>query len=332
MPNIKQAISKASFPARSDVAPILTRSISAVNWNQVYSFSVVATHGSIRKGAEILALSPSSISEQISQLEQTLEVKLFTRNGPKLLLTEQGERLLIHAKSMFDQGLRLLDAVSPLIMENYPLAIGFVPGPHLPSAYGYVTEMQRQFGPLNMKLQHCPPDTFETSILKGQVDFGFSDRKSIRGDLLSFQIAVDPVHFYVSNEWQHHSLSQLLEELPLLICRSEASTEAFVEQALRKVGITPASVISSDFPSVLIDLCRSGQGVGVFVEDSLPDLNSNKIRKLRHPKDAPRIESSLYAIWPVAAENTAAIARLKSVLKIDDHSLSSSERAGRNEQ
>lgn len=317
MPKLEIPAHQSQMSSSPASTPMLTQTISAVNWNQVYSFSIVATHGSIRKGAEILGLGPSSLSEQISQLEQTLEVKLFTRNGPKLILTEQGERLLIHAKSMFDQGLRFLDAVSPLIMENYPLSIGFVPGPHLPGAYSCIGDIQRQFGPLNMKLQHCTPDTFETSILKGQLDFGFSDRRSNRNDLISAQIALDPVRFYVSCDWQDHSLSQLLESLPLLVCRSEASTEAFVEQALRKVGIVPSSVVSSDFPSVLIDLCLSGLGVGVFVEDSLPDLRSSKVRRLRHPKDAPQIDSSLYAIWATAAENTAAISRLKSVLKIN---------------
>lgn len=292
------------------------KKISGVNWNQVYSFSLVATHGSIKKAAELLSLSPSSLSEQISQLESDLKVELFVRRGPKLTLTEQGNRLFMHAKGMFEHGLRLLDAVSPVQIDSYPVSVGFVPGPHLPVAYKWVAMLHQKLGPLNMKLQHCTPEAFESSLLKGQFDFGFSDRRPSRSDLQSVQIAQSPIRFYVSTDWRDHSFSELLRKLPLLVCRSEASTDAFIEQTLQKCDLMPSSIVSSDFPSVLIDLCRLGLGVGAFCEEPILKLNAQTVRTLRIPKDAPKIESKLYVTWATAAESTMAVMHLKGLIGV----------------
>lgn len=292
--------------------------ISGINWNQVYSFSLVATYGSIKKAAELLKLSPSTLSEQISQLETILEVELFVRRGPKLTLTEQGKRLFMHAKGMFEHGLRLLDAVTPLHIENYPVSIGFVPGPHLPLAYKWISKFHEEFGPNNMKLQHSSPETFESSLLKGQFDFGFSDKKPNHPELLFQQIDQSAVRFYVSADWNHQSLAELLKRLPLLVCRSEASTEALIEHSLQEADIIPSSIISSDFPSVLVDLCRMGVGIGAFCEEPILKLNTQSIRSLRNPKDAPKIETRLFVIWASAAENTVATAQLKKVFSIKD--------------
>lgn len=288
--------------------------ISDVNWNQVYSFSLVAGFGSIKKAAELLSLSPSALSEQVSQLESDLNVALFVRRGPKLILTEQGSRLFLHAKGMFDQGVRLLDAVSPIQILNYPFSVGFVPGPHLPVAYKWVAQLQKKLGPLSMKLQHCTPDLLESALLKTQFDFGFSDRKPTRPDLQCYQISETPIQFYVSTDWSDQSLAELLRKLPLLICRTEASSEILIEQALQKLDLAPLATVSSDFPSVLLDLCRMGLGVGAFCEEQIQKMNSQSIRSLRNPKDAPKFASKLYVIWSLAAENTNAVVQLRSVL------------------
>jgi DNA-binding transcriptional LysR family regulator len=184
----------------------------------------------------------------------------------------------------------------------------------LPVAYKWISRFYKEFNPQNMKLQHSSPETLEASLLKGQFDFGFSDKKPNRSDLLFEQIDQSTVRFYVSADWNNESLAELLKRLPLLVCRSEGSTEALIEHALQEIDILPSSVISSDFPSVLVDLCRTGVGVGAFCEEPISKLNTQSIRSLRNPKDAPKIETKLFVIWAAAAENTIAISHLKKII------------------
>ena len=61
-------------------------------------FHEVATAGSIRRAAERLAIAPSAVSRQISNLETALEVTLFDRQGQRLTLTPAGEVLAAFAQ------------------------------------------------------------------------------------------------------------------------------------------------------------------------------------------------------------------------------------------
>jgi len=64
-----------------------------MDWDKIRIFHAVADAGSFTHAGEILGLSQSAISRQISALEDDLNTVLFHRHARGLLLTEQGELL-----------------------------------------------------------------------------------------------------------------------------------------------------------------------------------------------------------------------------------------------
>lgn len=64
-----------------------------MDWDKLRIFHTVATAQSFTRAGEMLNLSQSAISRQISALEEGLQVALFHRHARGLLLTEQGEIL-----------------------------------------------------------------------------------------------------------------------------------------------------------------------------------------------------------------------------------------------
>ena len=58
---------------------------------QIAIFAKTVEHGSFRKAARVLQLSPSVVSHHISLLEQQLDVALLYRSTRKLSLTSEGE-------------------------------------------------------------------------------------------------------------------------------------------------------------------------------------------------------------------------------------------------
>lgn len=66
---------------------------SMMDWDKLRVFHTVAEAGSFTHAGEILNLSQSAVSRQISGLEESLTVSLFHRHARGLILTEQGELL-----------------------------------------------------------------------------------------------------------------------------------------------------------------------------------------------------------------------------------------------
>lgn len=78
--------------------------MNKLNYHHLYYFWRVAKQGNLTKTAEALHISQSALSAQIRQLEATMGVELFVREGRQLRLTESGQSALVYAEEIFKRG------------------------------------------------------------------------------------------------------------------------------------------------------------------------------------------------------------------------------------
>ena len=71
-----------------------------MDWNLTHAFLTTAETGSLSAAARILGLTQPTLSRRVAALEEDLGVTLFERVGKSLILTDAGERLLVHARAM----------------------------------------------------------------------------------------------------------------------------------------------------------------------------------------------------------------------------------------
>src|SRR5258705_6731724 len=71
-----------------------------INLHQLEIFLCIARERSFSKAAEKLRISQPSVSIQIKNLEDSLQVKLFERLGPRVYLTSEGAGILKYAKKL----------------------------------------------------------------------------------------------------------------------------------------------------------------------------------------------------------------------------------------
>ncbi len=104
-----------------------------MDWDKLKTFHAAAEAGSLTGAAELLNLSQSAVSRQISALETNLGVKLFHRHTRGLLLTEPG-RVLFEAAgevsarvTLAESNLQdLRDAPSGTLRVTAPTAFGAI--------------------------------------------------------------------------------------------------------------------------------------------------------------------------------------------------------------
>jgi len=73
-----------------------------LNLKHLRYFWMVAKHNSLSKAAELLFITPQTISGQISDLEKQLNKKLFRREGRNLVMTETGQLVFSYADEIFN--------------------------------------------------------------------------------------------------------------------------------------------------------------------------------------------------------------------------------------
>lgn len=85
--------------------------MSSINLKHLRYFWAVAANGSIARAADILHLTPQTISGQLRELEDQLDVKLFEKTGRNLTLTDTGRMVFSYADEMFRLGDELQDVL-----------------------------------------------------------------------------------------------------------------------------------------------------------------------------------------------------------------------------
>jgi len=98
------------------------------NYTHLLYFWTVKTEGSVIRAAEVLNLTPQTISSQIKRLEESIGAALFQRNGRSLMLTDTGQLVAQFADEIFTLGQELTQVLRHGAQPRSPrsLSVGVV--------------------------------------------------------------------------------------------------------------------------------------------------------------------------------------------------------------
>ncbi|HEX9714381.1 MAG TPA: transcriptional activator NhaR [Desulfurivibrionaceae bacterium] len=82
-----------------------------LNYHHLFYFWTVMREGSLTAASVRLSLAPSTVSAQLSRLEETLDGKLFRRAGRNLEPTDLGRLVFRYADEIFSLGREMLDTI-----------------------------------------------------------------------------------------------------------------------------------------------------------------------------------------------------------------------------
>ena len=239
---------------------------------QLRAFHAVASHGSFTKAAEALHVTQPTLSGQVKELEERYGVKLFSRYGRKVNLTEFGvsafeitqriyreqqavEQLFLSAQGL-TTGKLTVGADSPYIIT--PLLATFqrrYPGIQISIRYGNTSQILRW-----LQSQQCDIAIL-ADVPNGGPKFHVLELKP--DSLVAF---VDRDHAWAERR------SVTMEELvgQRLIYREKGShTRAIFEKAIKEAGLTPKSVMEISSREGVREAVGAGLGVGIVSETEL---------------------------------------------------------------
>lgn len=137
-------------------------------------FLAVAKALHFRKAAEKLCISQPGLSRQIKQMEDLLQVQLFTRDNKKVTLTPAGHYLQEHSDSIFNQ---LKDIKRKLLTigdgDTGALRIGFLGSAMQNVIPALLSEIKEQYPKINTALEEMSNTEQMQAVLADDLDIGF---------------------------------------------------------------------------------------------------------------------------------------------------------------
>jgi LysR family carnitine catabolism transcriptional activator len=250
------------------------------------TFIAVAQQKSFRKASETLHLSQPALSAHIRDLEKDLHVPLFHRTTRSVVLTSEGERLLIGAQRALDE----LDSVLMELRDQVALLRGRIVISCLPSvAYSILPPVIAAFAKKHPDVDIRVFDELNASLLQRvmsrEADFGIGPRPD-EADLQFVPVFRDP---FVAVVPLSHPLAgqknvrlKALAKLPILTLGQGTNVREHLEQVFAEAGLTLKPVYETSHRAALSGMAEAGLGVALLpgmVQSMLhnPSLTTVKI-------------------------------------------------------
>tara|TARA_R110000850_G_scaffold26875_1_gene76546 strand:+ start:134 stop:1006 length:873 start_codon:yes stop_codon:yes gene_type:complete len=176
--------------------------------NQLWlkTFCTLADIGHFTQTANKLFMTQSGVSQHIKKLEQQLDTALLLRSGKSFSLTDAGYQL--HQKGQ--ELLRSAVELEKLIKqdEKYEGRIKIAsPGSVGLRLYPYLLDIQQRHPKLSIDYIFAPNKSIEQDLVDRKIDLGLITDLSRESNLISQQIAVEPLVLVTSSnvesiEWQ----------------------------------------------------------------------------------------------------------------------------------
>lgn len=221
-----------------------------MNLDYLKTFAMLARLGSFSAVARETGLSQPTVSFQIQHLEHELGLRLVTRGGRKITLTEGGKRLLEFASTITQETDKLYQDIDNLrdeVSGNLNLIASTTPGEFwLPKL---VAQFVGEYPSVKASIVIGDSVTVLKSIANGSYDIGFSGLKPPPGQGMQFtKVAEDEIVLIVPPA---HPLAQG-ERVPFttligepFISRADTSgTQKSLGEMLRKAGLDPGLLTS----------------------------------------------------------------------------------------
>lgn len=228
-------------------------------------FLAVAEQGNFTRAAEVLHVSQPTLSQQIKQLEETLQVALFDRSGRRVQLTDAGQAWMRYARLALqdlDAGKRAIQDVATLARGNLRLAMtptftSYLIGPLVDGFF-------RRYPGITLNIREMTQDKMEALLCDDQLDLGIAFEPVHSADITATRLFTERLQLMVGKE--HHlahrhvalGLSEV-QQLPLVLLNGDFATRHYVDEYCQQHAIHPQVAMEANAINAIVEIVRHGQ-------------------------------------------------------------------------
>ena len=250
-------------------------------------FKAVADTNNISLAAKNMYISQSAVSQALKTLENSLEVRLFSRSSKGVVLTKDGETLYEYVAgglSMLEAGEAKLNEKKELISGELVIGVSNT----LTDCYllPFLRSFHRSYPGVKIRFINGTSKRVMSYLNNGVVDIAFATTNEKNENYDSYRCFITHTVFVAAPDYpidfdKTYSLKEI-SKLPLILLEKEAGSRRFLEDCFLKNGLRLTPEIELASYELLISLCKIGLGIaGITEEFSNDDLKKGTVKKLK---------------------------------------------------
>ena len=249
------------------------------NFNLYRSFYAVAITGSFSEAARLLYVSQPSLSYNVKQLEEQLNINLFYRKINGVSLTLEGEKLLENIGQAFNSILEVEKYLSDVSSKNDSLIIG-APTHIVRFFISPIIDRFLEINPkIHLKVVEKSTNSLKGMLQKGEIDIMIDTSFTINEDK-------DIIVEYLSSEeccfagkpklLETCDTAEKLSKQSLILPSVGGNLRKIIDEYFSSHNIKVVPQIEAYTTETILSFVDKGYGIGFFYESSIKSLLEDK--------------------------------------------------------
>ncbi|WP_280716429.1 transcriptional regulator CynR [Kitasatospora sp. MAP5-34] len=222
----------------------------------------VAEHANFTRAAEALHVSQPTLSQQIKQLERSLQVQLLDRSGRTVRLTDAGEAYTRYAR----QALQELAAAERAVQDVQDLSQGALRLAMTPTFTAYligplVAEFHAQHPGITLDIRELTQDRIESQLAADETDLGIAFSGALLPGISGTALFTETLSLVVA---AGHPLADRCDPMPvrelenhqLALLSQDFATRRHIDQYLADHRVRPRICIEANSINALVEIVR----------------------------------------------------------------------------
>lgn len=279
---------------------------------QLRTLLAIETHGTFAQAADVVGLTPSAVSQQVSALETELRVAIFDRSTRPPRLTLEGLQVIEMARDILR---REEDTKASLRGDHIAgtLLLGSVRTSALNLLPRALVHMRQRYPDLKPSLRISLSSPLIADVAAGRLD------AAIVAEHLGFPNALrwspflrEPLWLIAPKEMEAQDPIHLLNTRPYIRFRSAVPLANLIDTEISRLGVVTNDVAEIDTIGSIVTCVRQGLGISVVPHVALQEPEGVDIVRL--PFGQPQVIRQIGIVERTVSPRGEIIARLHAVL------------------
>ncbi|MDO6588151.1 LysR family transcriptional regulator [Salipiger sp. 1_MG-2023] len=245
---------------------VALRHITPMDFTALRYFHETARSGSIRRAAETLHVTPSSVSRAIAALEHDLGAPLFERSRRGMTMTAAGTLLMRHTQRTFRELDRVRDAIDDLrglhrgqvtLYAAEGLVAEFLPA--------VISDFAARHPQIGFDIRFESTDAIVGALIDDQADIGITFNGPMRNDIAALAEHIEPICCLVcpDHPLARHPRPGLCDVLawPLALPETSFGMRRMVDTAIARSAGTARLAINTNSLELTKRVAMTGDAV-----------------------------------------------------------------------
>jgi aminoethylphosphonate catabolism LysR family transcriptional regulator len=239
-----------------------------LRYSQLRAFHFVATYGSFSVAAERLKISQPAVSEQVKKLEQNYDTLLIKRQNKKISLTDEGRKILLLTKQLFDVEQQIEDYISESGQELAgSIRIIADSASHV---LNILAAFRKKYPKIKVILRSGNSEEVENTLRSFNSEIGIMPNLSKKLDIGMKFLGSSKIIAFGQPEYFDTGKEILkmvdLTKLPIIFREKGSNTRKIIEKEAKIQGVYLKPIIEVEGREAMRELVASGAGIGFVSE------------------------------------------------------------------